>query len=77
MSFRSFLAKGHDGAGDWDKEDAYEAKQRKARGEPEVGFSDMHIIHKTRVHLDAESGPIPAIRPNLNCVSRCLMQHGC
>jgi hypothetical protein len=27
---------GHDGAGDWDKEDTYEAQLRKERGEPEV-----------------------------------------
>ena len=30
------MCAGHDGAGDWDKEDAYEAQLRKERGEPEV-----------------------------------------
>lgn len=29
---------GHDGAGDWDQEDAYEAQLRKERGEQEVQF---------------------------------------
>ena len=37
---------GHDGAGDWDKEDAYEAKLRKERGEPEV-------LCLGRTHLNA------------------------
>jgi hypothetical protein len=32
------VSAGHDGAGDWDKEDAYEAQLRKERGEPEVPF---------------------------------------
>lgn len=30
------MCAGHDGAGDWDKEDAYEAQLRKERGEAEV-----------------------------------------
>ena len=51
------MCAGHDGAGDWDKEDAYEAQLRKERGEPEV--TDLGHVS------DGMAGLPPAALPHM------------